>query len=361
MIQADLLEYQFGECEAFRKEHEVQVAKFKRNVVFCGSLIVVGALLMVSRRLPSGQAEPASRSAPSAVGERSSSPIDGARCYGYLKQICELGARPSGSAAMTAQQALLAKHFRRLGGRVGYQRFRVRHPLDGSLVSMANLVVQWHPEAKQRVLLCAHYDTRPLPDRDPNAWQRRHGTFIGANDGASGVAVLMELAHLMQTQPGRYGVDFCLFDGEEFVYDDQRDHYFLGSEWFARKYIATPPPFAYRWGVLLDMVGDARLGIYQEVYSMSWPDTRPLVKQIWQTADRLGVKEFIARPKHKIRDDHLKLRGVAKIPTCNIIDFEYPDEQNRYWHTTSDTPEHCSPSSLAKVAWVVYEWLKTAE
>ena len=162
-------------------------------------------------------------------------PFDGARAYDYLKQICELGPRPSGSPGMLAQQKMLIEHFQKLGGNVKLQQFRVRHPLDGSEVRMANLMVQWHPERKERILLCAHYDTRPYPDRDV---RNPRGTFLGANDGASGVALLMELARHMPDLGGKLGVDFVLFDGEEFVFNDDTDVYFLGSEYFAREYAA---------------------------------------------------------------------------------------------------------------------------
>ena len=101
------------------------------------------------------------------------------------------------------------------------------------------------------------------------------------------------------------------------------------------------------------MVGDADLQIYQERNSVTWPQTRPLVHSIWTTARKLGVREFIFRPEHEIRDDHLPLNNIAKIPTCDIIDFDYP-----HWHTRADTPERCSALSLAKVGWVVQEWLR---
>ncbi|HEX5471179.1 MAG TPA: M28 family peptidase, partial [Lacipirellulaceae bacterium] len=182
------------------------------------------------------------------------------------------------------------------------------------------------------------------------------GVFLGANDGASGVAVFMELAHLMPKLEGEIGVDFVLLDGEELVYTEGRDPYFLGSTWFAREYVKNPPGYKYRWGVLLDMVGDAELDIYQDRLSATWHETRPLVKAIWGTADRLGVKEFIPRVGYAVQDDHLPLRNTAKIATCDIIDFDYPA-----WHTTMDTPQHCAPSSLAKVGWVVYEWIKEEE
>ncbi len=280
-------------------------------------------------------------------------PLDPLRAFRYLEEICNLGSRMSGSPGMGKQQEIVRKHFEQLGGKVSLQPFQSPNPRDSAAVRLANLIVEWHPERKERILLCAHYDTRPLPDRDPNPVRRREGLFLGANDGASGVAVLMELAHLMPQLEGRLGVDFVLFDGEELVYDDRRDPYFLGSTWFAQQYSKQPAGHTYRWGVLLDMVGDKDLEVYQERFSATWHDTRPLVKAIWATAGRLGVSEFVPRVRHELRDDHLPLRNIARIPTCNIIDFDYPA-----WHTEADTPRRCAPGSLAKVGWVVYEWLR---
>jgi len=278
-------------------------------------------------------------------------PFNGTRAYEYLKQVCAIGPRRSGSPGMAAQQKLLAAHFQRLGGQVELQRFQATHPVDRSAVPMANLIVRWHPQATERILLCAHYDTLPFPMLDP---VDKKGRFIGANDGGSGVAVLMELAHEMRSLPCKYGVDFVLFDGEEFIFSE-RHRFFLGSEYFARQYAGNPPPYRYRWGVLLDMVGDKDLQIYQERYSMWWRDTRPLVEDIWATARRLGVGEFIHRKGYSIRDDHLPLHEIGKIPCCDVIDFDYPA-----WHTRRDVLEQCSALSLAKVGWVIHEWLKAA-
>jgi Zn-dependent M28 family amino/carboxypeptidase len=253
---------------------------------------------------------------------------------------------------MEKQRELLTEHFENLGAEVELQKFRVRHPLDPqTLVPMANLIVRWHPDRKERVLLCAHYDTLPYPMLDP---ENPRGVFVGANDGASGVAVLMELGNEMPELETAFGVDFVMLDGEEFIFD-QRHRFFLGSEWFARRYVQDRPDYRYRWGVLLDMVGDADLQIYQEQNSVRWRDTRPLVQDLWATARRLGVVEFIPRPRHRINDDHLMLRNVGGIPTCDVIDFDYPP-----WHTQGDTPEKCSALSLAKVGWVVREWLVAA-
>lgn len=296
-------------------------------------------------------------------------PLNAKRAMSYLTQLCKLGPRPTGSDAMVRQQTMLTAYFEKLGGQVSRQEFFMLHPITRKRIRVANLLIEWHPEAKDRVLLCAHYDTRPLPDQDPNPTRRRDGVFVGANDGASGVAVLMELAHHLPETDLQVGVDMVLFDAEELVYGasqrTQRGEYFVGSTHFAQQYRKQPPAHRYRWGVLLDMVGDAELELLQERYSMSWPETRPLVMQLWRTAARLGVKEFVPRTRHNvIRDDHIPLRNIARIPTCDIIDADYPDAPfgapGSYWHTEQDTPDKCSGESLAKVGWVVLEWLKTA-
>jgi glutaminyl-peptide cyclotransferase len=335
------------------------------------SVLLIAAAVFAACMMPpaTGTDGPApDEVAQSAGGQRSASryrsdhqladiPVNGERAYDYLKALCALGSRMSGSEGMDRQQKLLAEHFERLGGKVEFQRFQIRHPVDGSQVILANLIVRWHPERKERVLLCAHYDTRPFPDQDPDPRKRRD-LFVGANDGASGTALLMELAHEMPKLDSRYGVDFVLFDGEEFVFSEWRDKdfYFIGSTWFARDYATNPPGHRYRWGVLLDMVGDADLQIFQERNSLKYTETRRLVHAIWNVARDLKVREFIAEPRHTINDDHIPLNEIAKIPTCDLIDFDYP-----HWHTTADTPERCSALSLAKVGWVVLEWLRRLE
>jgi glutaminyl-peptide cyclotransferase len=279
-------------------------------------------------------------------------PFNGSRAYEYLKQLCAIGPRRSGSTGMAAQQKLLVEHFKKLGGEVEFQRFQVPNPLDNSPVAMANIIVHWRPEKSQRILLCAHYDTLPFPLMDRN---NPRGVFIGANDNAGGVALLMELANDMSKIKCEYGVDFLLLDGEEFLFS-MDGRFFLGSEYFAREYVNKPPKYHYRWGVLLDMISGKDLQIYQERNSLGWNDTRPLVDTIWTTAARLGVSEFVARPKHEVQDDHIMLHNIGKIPCIDLIDFDYPP-----WHTQADTPERCSALSLAKVGWVISEWLKTAK
>ena len=279
--------------------------------------------------------------------------FSGARAMAHLEEIVAIGPRVSGSDGMLKQRELVVAHFKAAGGRITRQAFRIRDRRTGKPVDLENIVVEWHPERTDRIVLGAHYDTRPFPDRDPD---NPRGEFVGANDGASGVALLMELAGAMAALEGPVGVDFVLFDAEEYVFGP-RDPYFLGSTHFARKYAAGRKSgevaHAYRAGLVLDMVADADLQIWQEVNSLGWPDTRPVVEEVWDVARRLGVRQFVPRPRHTVEDDHVPLRNIGKIPTADIIDFDYPA-----WHTTRDTADACSGESLEAVGSVVLQWLR---
>lgn len=285
--------------------------------------------------------------------------FDADRAYGYLEKIVGFGPRPSGSEGMRQQQEYLRQFFAEAGAEVELQTFDTRHPESGERVEMGNLIARFRPAAPRRYLLCAHYDTRPFPDQDP---VDPRGVFVGANDGGSGTAALMEMSHHIDRLPKNIGVDIVLFDGEELVYDSQRDPYFLGSIYFARQYaaqlergkIAAP----YLAGVLLDMVGDRELQLYYE--RNSWNYAREVTVEIWSTARQLGIDAFQPRLRHVIRDDHLPLNQIAKIPTTDIIDFDYPRPGFRhqsYWHTREDTLDKISGRSLVAVVYVVHSWL----
>ncbi len=280
---------------------------------------------------------------------------DADRAMSYLKALCDLGPRPSGSQAMARQQALLESFFQKRGATVTRQSFETRNPIDGSPLTMTNLIASWHPDRPKRYLFCAHYDTRPFPDRDP---VNKRGVFVGANDGASGTAGLMELANQLSDLPADIGVDLVLFDGEEFVWQERRDRYFLGSTYFAEQYVTQPPAVPYQSGILLDMIGDRELKIYYEGNSLRY--AKDVARDFWKTADRLGVDAFVMRERHEIRDDHIPLNEIARIPTIDVIDFDYPRPGigvQSYWHTQQDIPAHCSGVSIAAVIWVAHTWL----
>ena len=292
--------------------------------------------------------------------EAKPNPVDGERAMKYLRQLCDLGPRVSGSEGMKKQRELLDKHFEGLGGKVARQEFAARQPSQKAEVALVNTVVSWNPERKSRIILCAHYDTRPLADQEanPNNWAK---AFASANDGTSGVALLMELAHHMKDFPTTVGVDFVLFDGEEYVFtgpERQGDKYFLGSEYFAADYAknlkAKKLPFKYTAAILFDLFAhpNAKLNIE----GFSWDNSRELVTEVWRAAEANRAKSFkfargFDRAIH-VSDDHVPLQN-AGIPAIDIVDFDYAD-----WHKLSDTPAKCSGAQIAEVGGVVLAWLK---
>ncbi len=286
--------------------------------------------------------------------------VDGPRAVGYVKLLCDIGPRISGTPGMARQQELLVKHFEALGAKTTKQEFAARQRSKAENVAMTNLVFSWKPELPKRVILCSHYDTRPLANEEPKRenWSR---PFASANDGTSGVALMMELAHQMKDLPLHVGVDFVLFDGEEYIFDvgvpyvRDGDKYFFGSEHFGEQYAKTKAklPYKYAAAILLDLccAENARLGV--EGYS--WQFAPALVRQVWEIAEKQKAKSFkleqgFARAV-QVSDDHLAL-NEAGIPAIDVMDFDYP-----HWHKLTDTPDKISPAQTAEVGNVLVAWL----
>jgi len=283
--------------------------------------------------------------------------FDGERSIKYLKQICDLGSRVSGSEGMKKQIELLTKHFDDLGGKVSKQEFQARQKSKREAVAMTNLIVSWFPERKTRVILSCHYDTRPFADQegDRMKWGK---PFVSANDGGSGVALLMELAHHMKDSKCEVGVDFVLFDGEEYVFSgpDGNDDYFFGSKHFADQYAKTAKQSGIKYlaAINYDMVGHD--GASLRVEGHSWEGAPQLVLEVWKLAEAMGAKSFkFTRGFQRslyVSDDHVSLQN-AGIPAIDIIDFDY-----EHWHKLSDTPDKCTAGQMAQVGNVTLAWLK---
>lgn len=275
--------------------------------------------------------------------------FSGDQAYQYLKQICDLGPRITATPAMTRQQELLKRHFEALGATVELQEFQGTQPSIRRPFRCVNLIVHWHPERERRVLLGAHYDTRPIADQEP-VLRHRQQPILGANDGASGVAFLMELGRLMPSLDLNVGVDFVLFDAEEIIYVPQTDRFFLGSEYFVKHYTANPPPYNYEAVIVVDMIGDKDLEIYPDQRSLVRAGA--LVEEVFAIAHELKVDAFHFGDGPDVLDDHIAFQN-AGIPAIVLIDFGYP-----HWHRLTDTPDKCSGESLEKVSRVIVEWLK---
>jgi len=279
------------------------------------------------------------------TGELKTPTFDGEQAYQYLIKQCDFGPRVPGSKAHQECLNFLSAKLKQFGATVTPQPFRRKLPGFENLITMTNIIASFAVQKTERILLCAHWDSRPWADQDPDS-ENRNKPILGANDGASGVAVLLEVArHLQLTEP-KYGVDIVLFDGEDSGLPGQTDSYALGAQHFAKN-----KDFRYRpqFGILLDMIGDKDLQIYQEENSVNYAPQ--VVERIWDRAAELGLASLHASSGYQVTDDHLPLLNVG-IPCVNLIDFDY-----EYWHTLADTPDKCSPESLAEVGRLVLSLL----
>lgn len=276
--------------------------------------------------------------------------FNGERAFDYLLAQTKFGPRVPNTDAHRNCLSFLGTELRKLADTTYLQPF-THKGYEGKPLYFTNIIASWNTRATQRILLCAHWDTRPWADQDPDP-KNHTKPILGANDGASGVAVLLEIARHLKTQPPSLGVDIVLFDGED--YGKSGENYLLGSKYFAKnKSFSVTPEF----GILLDMVGDAQLEIPQEKTSIFYaPD---IVKMVWSTARDVGSTAFIDAIGGDIYDDHIPL-NEAGIKTIDIIDFNYPDQSHRYWHTLEDTPDKCSAESLEQVGKVLLHLIYSA-
>ena len=267
--------------------------------------------------------------------------FDEQKSFSYLEKQCEFGPRNPGSAGHKKCLTFLTAELRKYADRVTHQSFCYPLRSGQAPVTMTNVIANFQSTNTDRILLCAHWDTRPWADEDPNP-SNRNKPVMGASDGASGVAVLLEIARLIHIYPPPYGIDIVFFDGEDYGVSGDNDSWAIGSREFAYH---KSPSYNPQFGILLDLVGDKDQQIYIEGNSFRYAPE--IVDRIWKKAAQLGIIEFIPEHGYEIMDDHIRLLE-AGIPCIDIIDFDY-----QYWHTVEDTPDKCSPQSLANVGRVV--------
>ena len=263
----------------------------------------------------------------------------------YLRRQVDFGPRIPGTEGHARQLEWMRSFLAERADTVMEQHF-THTTRTGETLRLTNLFARFRPELEERVLLVAHWDTRPAADQSPDRADRKR-PVPGANDGASGVAVLMELANLFKQNPPPIGVDILLVDGED--YGPTGDDMYLGAKYFAANQPAGYRPF---YGVLVDMVGDRdpRFPIEQNSQELA-PE---VVQRVWGVARELGYGDvFPSTPGIAIEDDHIPL-NKGGIRTVDIIDFDY-GPGNRYWHTPQDIPENTSPESLRIVGEVLAE------
>ncbi len=273
--------------------------------------------------------------------------------YAYTQKQVDFGPRVPNTYAHTTCGDYFVAEFKKSGAQVYEQKADLKN-YNGTILKARNIIASFQPENKNRILLFAHWDTRPYADRDPDP--SKHRTPIdGANDGASGCGVLLEVARQIQKQPTTLGIDIIFFDAEDWGVPafDRNSYsgdggYCLGSEhWSKNPHI---PGYVARYGILLDMVGAPDAVFYYELNSKQ--NAYGILKKVWETAQSLGYgKYFISKDGGNIEDDHIHVMRNLRIPCIDIIHVD-PNTENGfgdYWHTQDDTMKNVSKETLKAV------------
>lgn len=271
--------------------------------------------------------------------------FSGGPAWDYLVKQCEFGPRVPGSAAHDNAVRFIATTLRDHGASVTVQRFEVDDPYGDRVMELKNIIGSYAPTTRRRLLLAAHFDSRPWADQE-TADSLRARPVPGANDGASGVAVLLEVAEIVSRRlPRNLGVDLVFFDGEDYGKENDLEHYLLGSKYFAANLGGYRP----ECGILLDMVGGDGAQIYKEGNSVRHAPR--LTEELFERAERLGLDIFVPRRTGPIYDDHVPL-NQAGIKTVDLIGLPY-----EYWHTVRDTPDKCSRETLRQVGMLLVDFI----
>lgn len=268
------------------------------------------------------------------------------KAYQYIKEQIKFGPRNPNSMAHAAALNYLTNTLSKFTQTVLKQPFTYTG-YNGEKLQLTNIIAKFNPKNKNRIMICAHWDSRPRSEhaKDP---AKRKLPVLGANDGASGVSVILELARILSENKIDYGIDLVLFDGEDYGLESDLSNFSLGSKYYSTKIINdTYPAFA----VLLDLVGDKEAQFPIESNSKDYaPD---IVNMFWNKAVEIGADKFTFSTSQPIYDDHIPL-NQAGIRTINIIDSELigantPVERRNYWHSDKDTIENIGVETLQQV------------
>ena len=281
--------------------------------------------------------------------------------YRYVQQQVNFGPRVPNTEAHTKCAEFLSKKLKAMGADVIVQEAQVR-AFDNSLLNAKNIIAQYKPEIKDRVLLFAHWDSRPFADHCEMP-ERRNEPILGANDGGSGVGVLLEIARQLQQHPLSYGVDIILFDAEDYgtpdhieVQEHKEDTWCLGSQYWGKN--PHVKNYYARYGILLDMVGAPNAKFHFEMYSKHFAPR--VLKKVWNTAHKIGYGDyFVFQDGGGITDDHVYVNKHLNIPCIDIIQYDPGSNSSfgSYWHTHNDNMDVIDKSTLKAVGQTVLEFI----
>ena len=281
--------------------------------------------------------------------------------YAFCAEQCNFGPRTMNSKAHDDCEQWIISKFQQYGMSVIPQKTLLKG-YDGTMLKSTNIIASYKPELASRILLCAHWDSRPWADNDPDEanW---HKPVMAANDGASGVGVMLEVARLLSADTLKLGVDFICFDAEDYGYpqwetvNDPGDTFALGAQYWSAN--LHKDGYTARFGILLDMVGGQGAHFYQEYMSKQYAGS--VVDKVWKAASVVGYGSFFPmKDGVGITDDHIPVNTVAKIPCVDVIPY-YPDcEQSSFgptWHTVNDDMAHIDRTTLQAVGQTVIQVL----
>lgn len=273
-------------------------------------------------------------------------------CYNYLAKQVEFGYRIPSTKEHKECGKYLVSTLERFADTVITQDV-VLTAYNGTKLESRNIIASWNPQSKNRIMLCAHWDSRPVCDEDPNA--KNHKTpVLGANDGASGVAVLMELARVFATEKPNVAVDIVLFDSEDYGNSSVEHSYCLGSQYWARN--PHTPNYRARFGILLDMVGGVGARFDKDIVSMHFASD--VVNGVWKTAADMGYASLFSNEMGgSLIDDHYYVNMLSGIPCIDIIDYTKDEGFPVTWHTVNDNLENIDKTVLNAVGRVLSNYI----
>jgi hypothetical protein len=279
--------------------------------------------------------------------------FNGDSAYSFVKTQVSFGPRIPGTKASGDCYAYFKAKVTSCGLSIIEQSTNGTTALDQRMVPIKNLFAQFHPERKERILLLAHWDTRAFADDDPDSTKRK-STFDGADDGASGAGVLIEIARLLQQKDPGIGVDLLFSDAEDggLNGDETGRSWCLGTQYWAQN---MPKGYTARFGILLDMVGGRNAIFPKEGQGVYYASN--VINKVWSSAARLGYSGiFIDQEIGMTVDDHLYVNQIARIPTIDIVHYDMQHFKYPEWHhTTQDNMSVIEPSTLRTVGEVLVD------
>jgi Zn-dependent M28 family amino/carboxypeptidase len=323
------------------------------------AILIVALFALLSGCQSSGHQKTNQKEAEQQLKTTYNTPVFNAdSAYHYIDTQVAFGPRVPNTETHARCAEYLEQEMKRFGASVLVQE-AVVEAFDGTMLNAKNIIGQFNPDKNNRILLFAHWDSRPFADHDPDP-AKRNQAIDGANDGASGVGVLMEIARQIGQTGHNLGVDIIFFDAEDYGTPDhlnlpyQPDTWCLGSQYWGKN--PHKPGYSARYGILLDMVGARDAVFFKEQYSMQFaPD---LLEHTWNTAANLGYLSYFSYEEGgQIIDDHIYVHKYRKIPCINIVQHDPMSETSfgTFWHTHNDNMSNIDKGTLKAVGQTVLE------